>query len=167
MIQGKFSSLVSLRVTGLTPAREPGSWCRTRTSELSHQRARVATGEGCCLRIFNFCQSLLESHYLKIPWSKKPGRLQSMGSPRVGHDLATKPWLDSCPWGWFILESFNLLCVRAEMCRDNRSPQATRCKWWHSDFRSMSATGLGPKGIWTDANMVLLFNSGKFLFFIH
>ena len=22
----------------------------------------------------------------KIPWSKKPGRLQSMGSQRVGHD---------------------------------------------------------------------------------
>ena len=22
----------------------------------------------------------------KIPWTEKPGRLQSMGSPRVGHD---------------------------------------------------------------------------------
>ena len=27
----------------------------------------------------------------KIPWTKEPGRLQSMGSQRVGHDLATKP----------------------------------------------------------------------------
>ena len=27
----------------------------------------------------------------KIPWTEEPGRLQSMGSPRVGHNLATKP----------------------------------------------------------------------------
>ena len=27
----------------------------------------------------------------KIPWTEKPGRLQSMGSPRVGHHLGTKP----------------------------------------------------------------------------
>ena len=27
----------------------------------------------------------------KIPWTEEPGRLQSMGSQRVGHDLATKP----------------------------------------------------------------------------
>ena len=25
----------------------------------------------------------------KIPWTEKPGRLQSMGSQRVGHDCAT------------------------------------------------------------------------------
>ena len=25
----------------------------------------------------------------KIPWAEEPGRLQSMGSQRVGHDLAT------------------------------------------------------------------------------
>ena len=25
----------------------------------------------------------------RIPWIKEPGRLQSMGSQRVGHDLAT------------------------------------------------------------------------------
>ena len=27
----------------------------------------------------------------RIPWTEEPGRLQSMGSKRVGHDLATKP----------------------------------------------------------------------------
>ena len=27
----------------------------------------------------------------KIPWTEEPGGLQSMGSQRVGHDLATKP----------------------------------------------------------------------------
>ena len=26
----------------------------------------------------------------KIPWTEEPGRLQSMGSQRVGHDLATE-----------------------------------------------------------------------------
>ena len=26
----------------------------------------------------------------KIPWTEDPGRPQSMGSPRVGHDLATE-----------------------------------------------------------------------------
>ena len=25
----------------------------------------------------------------KIPWTEEPGRLQSMGSPRVGHDSVT------------------------------------------------------------------------------
>ena len=32
----------------------------------------------------------------KIPWTEKPGRLQSMGSLRVGHDLATKPPPPAC-----------------------------------------------------------------------
>ena len=27
----------------------------------------------------------------KIPWTEEPGRLQSMGLQRVGHDIATKP----------------------------------------------------------------------------
>ena len=27
----------------------------------------------------------------KIPWTEKPGALQSMGSQRAGHDLATEP----------------------------------------------------------------------------
>ena len=29
----------------------------------------------------------------KIPWTEEPGRLQSMGSLRVGHDWATSLWL--------------------------------------------------------------------------
>ena len=29
----------------------------------------------------------------KIPWTEKPGRLQSMGSQRVGHNWATSLWL--------------------------------------------------------------------------
>ena len=30
----------------------------------------------------------------KIPWMEEPGRLQSMGSHRVGHDLAVAAWSD-------------------------------------------------------------------------
>ena len=33
------------------------------------------------------CSSILA---WEIPWTEEPGRLQSMGSQRVGHDLATK-----------------------------------------------------------------------------
>ena len=33
----------------------------------------------------------------KIPWTKEPGRLQSMGSLRVGHDWATElNWITIC-----------------------------------------------------------------------
>ena len=35
----------------------------------------------------------------KIPWTEEPGRLKSMGSQRVGVDLATErahaPWIDN------------------------------------------------------------------------
>ena len=34
----------------------------------------------------------------KIPWTEDPGRLQFMGSQRVGHDWATS--LHFTPWGW-------------------------------------------------------------------
>ena len=27
----------------------------------------------------------------EIPWTEEPGRLQIMGSQKIGHDLATKP----------------------------------------------------------------------------
>ena len=27
----------------------------------------------------------------RLPWTEEPGGLQSMGSQRAGHDLATKP----------------------------------------------------------------------------
>ena len=33
----------------------------------------------------------LQYSYLEIPWMEEPGRLQSMGSQRVRHDLAIKP----------------------------------------------------------------------------
>ena len=61
---------------------------------------------------FTWCPEVLDLHYIhlvmhlregndthsstlawKIPWTEEPGRLQSMGSPRVGHDWATSPSL--------------------------------------------------------------------------
>ena len=38
----------------------------------------------------------------RIPWTKKPGGLQSMGSQRVGHDLATntKPPCQGAESNW-------------------------------------------------------------------
>ena len=35
----------------------------------------------------------------KIPWTEEPGRLQSMGSQRVGHDWATSLSLSLYKWG--------------------------------------------------------------------
>ena len=32
----------------------------------------------------------------RIPWTEKPGRLQSMGSQRVGHDCATSLFTIPC-----------------------------------------------------------------------
>ena len=32
----------------------------------------------------------------KIPWTEEHGRVQSMGSQRIGHNLATKPPLLPC-----------------------------------------------------------------------
>ena len=45
---------------------------------------------------------------LKIPWMEEPGRLQSMGSQRVGHDWVTSLSLahSKCPIGFFFLPSF-------------------------------------------------------------
>jgi len=34
----------------------------------------------------------------KIPWTEEPGGVQSMGSQRVGHYLATKPPSPYIPW---------------------------------------------------------------------
>ena len=41
----------------------------------------------------------------RIPWTEGPGRLQTMGVTRVGHDLVTKP-----PPFWYpVLDHFPLI----------------------------------------------------------
>ena len=42
----------------------------------------------------------------RILWTQEPGRLQSMGSQRVGHNLATKP---SPPW-WCTMVDKEVKC---------------------------------------------------------
>ena len=43
--------------------------------------------------LYDVCEKEMATHSSilawRIPWTKKPGRLQSMGSQRVGHDWAT------------------------------------------------------------------------------
>ena len=53
----------------------------------------------------------------KLPWTEEPGRLQSMGSLRVGHDSVTSP---SCTGEG---NGKPLQCSRLENPRDGRA-------WW-------------------------------------
>ena len=46
----------------------------------------------------------------EILWTEKPGRLQSLGLQRVGHNLATKPPNNSPAVYWFTPLLYNLLC---------------------------------------------------------
>ena len=44
----------------------------------------------------------------EIPWTEEPGRLESMGSQRVGHDLVTKQHRKIIETISFYLENFLL-----------------------------------------------------------
>ena len=44
----------------------------------------------------------------EIPWTEEPGRLESMGSQRVGHDLVTKQHQKIIETISFYLENFLL-----------------------------------------------------------
>ena len=72
----------------------------------------------------------------KIPWTEKPGRLQSMGLQRVGHDWATSLSL----WITFALPSYfctfiagktNQLVSRSSMFREG---QETRDREWKEEI---------------------------------
>ena len=43
-------------------------------------------------------------HVWKIPWTEEPGRLQSMGSQRVGHDWVASLSLWNCPASYVITQ---------------------------------------------------------------
>ena len=59
----------------------------------SHSRMSGLKGYFCLKCIFISCEKAMAPHSItlawKIPWTKEPCRLQSMGSLRVGHDWAT------------------------------------------------------------------------------
>ena len=48
----------------------------------------------------------------KIPWTEESGRLQSMGSQRVGHDCATSLTRSLIQYGWCPYRGGNLDTVR-------------------------------------------------------
>ena len=99
--------LVVQRATGRYHVEELGLSCwpvlaaGVAVFEISHQFAEHTS------QIWWFCQDLescsgseekaMAPHSStlawKIPWTEEPGRLQSMGSLRVRHDLATSLWL--------------------------------------------------------------------------
>ena len=58
----------------------------------------IVTGDSIFLGLSRVLEKEMATHSSsvawKIPWTEKPGRLQSMGSQRVGHDWATS--LHSC-----------------------------------------------------------------------
>ena len=62
---------------------------------MNHAPALVDLGELICVLVLSLTETLsfgplqaLDAHTLawKIPWTEEPGRLQSTGSHRVGHD---------------------------------------------------------------------------------
>jgi len=61
-----------------------------------------------------------------IPWTEEPGRLQSMGSQRVGHDWATSAFIS------FIPISQMRMLISDDQSQFNLSPQSCALlKRWH------------------------------------
>ena len=72
-----FFSLVAQRLKRLPPMRE--TWVRSLRWEDPLEKKEMVTHSSTLA--------------WRIPWMEKPGRLQSIGSQRVGHDWATSPSL--------------------------------------------------------------------------
>ena len=86
----------------------------------------------------------------KIPWMEEPGRLQSVGSQRVGHDWATSPYLTSEKirhnWATFTsLQTANSVCLvegsSSKLLLIHLSGGA--CSWPHRHLIKDSARYLG------------------------
>ena len=99
----------------------------------------------------------------KIPWAEEPGRLQSMGSQRVGHDWAT--WLSFFTFMHWRRKWQPLQCSCMENLRDGGAWWAaiygvaqsrTRLKWLSS---SMPSPVLYAWGILLNHSGVLVFFS--------
>ena len=73
-LQYSWASLVAQRLKHLPPMRETRVWSLGQEDPLEKEMVTHS--------------SILA---WKIPWMEKPGRLQSTGSQRVGHDWATSP----------------------------------------------------------------------------
>ena len=71
------------------------SFCLLLASSIFSEAFRIFWSMRCSRLILHFCcwEKAMAPHFStlawKIPWTEEPGRLQSMGSRRVGHDWAT------------------------------------------------------------------------------
>ena len=52
----------------------------------------------------------------EIPWTKEPGMLQSMGSQRVGYDLATKQQTAHKGDIWVVSDLLEAVLLRIALC---------------------------------------------------
>ena len=82
----------------------------------------------------------------RIPWTEEPGRLQSMGSQRVGHDWATSPSvltavLDSefYKQGSFLVELTYLMRGSGKEITEHQSIRA----WWEAAVHFTWWEGIG------------------------
>ena len=84
----------------------------------------------------------------KIPWTEEPGRLQSMGSQRVGHDWATSLSLSSNMISYLGISSSVLCKFESEVggtaqlhltASETQMQMNTFRDWWESHFSSHRA----------------------------
>ena len=82
----------------------------------------------------------------RITWTEEPGRLQSMGSQRAGHDLETKRYNNSSlsedrGSGWGVLPFLSMglgqgagspQCLKTVTGQlPDGCPRGGQCSWWH------------------------------------
>ena len=72
----------------------------------------------------------------KIPWTEEPGRLQSMGSQRVGHDWATSLSLSWCQG--VVLNLFHVLLLK--LTEVDFTIIAPFSSWGHINLFAQSTT---------------------------
>ena len=93
----KFSEVsgwwIGVGMYGWRPVNEKEEWCNTKVLDLNNWVFVVLFTEECH-RIIDFSYSVgwrkqWHPTPVLLTWTEEPGRLQSMGSWRVGHDWAT------------------------------------------------------------------------------
>ena len=76
-----------------TQGSNPDLHCRQILYQLSHQESPLLLNLDIKRKTRDWLEKAMATHSStlawKIPWMEEPGRLQSMGSQRVGHDWAT------------------------------------------------------------------------------
>ena len=75
----------SVSTVRLRSSRQPPNAIKT-TIPRVHRAARGGAGRGGGAKGLEEVNAKLNKRSWNIPWTEEPGRLQSMGSQRVGHD---------------------------------------------------------------------------------